>query len=78
MEEETTKSLHLRKEQGYVLGSEILTKPHPWDSWTPGPTNTEAYSENTIPVTPLETSTNKQPAREKFSLKPSVKGKIKS
>ena len=49
MEEETTKPLHLQKEQGYILGSEILTKPHPWDSWTPGPTNTEAYSENTHP-----------------------------
>ena len=29
LEEETTKSLHLQKEQGYVLGSEVLTKPHP-------------------------------------------------
>ena len=27
--EETTNSLHLRKEQGHVLDSEILSRPHP-------------------------------------------------
>lgn len=60
-----------------MLGSELLrdTPPSLWDTNLP---KMKAHSEKTHPSTPLQRVTSKELVRDRLSLRPNVKGKLKS